>query len=260
MRTVPRDSPSYSPTQGWGLLGGVWVGVSFWYAVAAARHAPDFRDHALATSFENYARDPRRNNTVPGQFSEWLDGETLVNRGMMLSPWFPPRYLWAAIEGAAGLDLSTDAAQLSLHLAGDWKWMGVQNLPYRGQRLTWFVARTPDVHLYTNYRFQESALYTAYEEDISARVHVTGDAAVGLGLCQHDHLLLFVGNTAQRTITTALRVNGELAGSYRCRAYDSLANKWVTWEELVPAATLRRGLAVQVERKGFWVLDLRQEV
>jgi hypothetical protein len=34
----------------------------------------------------------------------------------------------------------------------------------------------------------------------------------------------------------------------------------VTWEELVPAETLRRGLAVQIERKGFWVLDLRQEV
>jgi hypothetical protein len=28
----------------------------------------------------------------------------------------------------------------------------------------------------------------------------------------------------------------------------------------VPAETLRRGLAVQIERKGFWVLDLRQEV
>jgi hypothetical protein len=260
IRTVPRPSPSYSPDQGWGLLGGVWVGVSFWYAVAAARYAPDFMGHALATSFENYSRDPRRNNTVPGQFSEWLDGETLVNRGMMLSPWFPPRYLWAAIEGAAGLDLSADAARLYPHLAGDWKWMGVQNLPYRGRRLTWFVARTPDVHLYTNYHFQESMPYTAYEEDISTRVHVTDDAACGLGLCQHDHLLLFVGNTAQRTLTTALRVEEELAGAYRCRLYDSLVNEWVTWEELVPAETLRRGLAVQIERRGFWVLDLRQEV
>jgi hypothetical protein len=138
--------------------------------------------------------------------------------------------------------------------------MGVQNLPYRGRRLTWFVVRTPDMHLYTNYYFQESVPYTVYEDDISARVHVTGDAVVGLGLCQHDHLLLFVGNTAQRTLTTALRVNGELAGAYRCRAYDSMANKWVTWEELVPAETLRRGLALQLERRGFWVLDLRQEV
>jgi hypothetical protein len=102
--------------------------------------------------------------------------------------------------------------------------------------------------------------YTAYEEDISARIHVTGDAACALGLRQHDHLLLFVGNTAQRTLTTALRVEEELSGAYRCRLYDSLANQWVTWEELVSAETLHRGLAVQLERKGFWVLDLRQEV
>ncbi len=84
IRTAPRDAPTYSPDHGWGLLGGVWVGVTFWYAFAAARYTPDFMNHALGTSFQNYSRSPRRNNTVPGQFSEWLDGETLVNRGMML--------------------------------------------------------------------------------------------------------------------------------------------------------------------------------
>ena len=63
---------------------------------------------ALRESFKHYSNDPRRNNTVPGQFSEWLHGETLMNQGMMLSPWFPPRYLWAAIEGAAGLDLTSE--------------------------------------------------------------------------------------------------------------------------------------------------------
>jgi hypothetical protein len=122
------------------------------------------------------------------------------------------------------------------------------------------VARTPDVHLYTNYHFQESAPYTASEEDISSRVHVTGDAACGLGLRQQDNLVLFVGNTAERTITTALRVEEELSGSYRCHIYDSLASQWVTGENLVPAEALHRGLTVQLERKGFWVLDLRQEV
>ena len=106
IRTVPRDAPEYGPTHGYGLLGGVWVGVTFWYAFAAARFNAAFMAYALGTSFRHYSRDPRRNNTVPGQFSEWLHGETLVNQGMMLSPWFPPRYLWAAIEGAAGLDLS----------------------------------------------------------------------------------------------------------------------------------------------------------
>src|SRR5579884_4301627 len=97
--------------------------------------------YALSTTFENYSSDPRRNNTVPGQFSEWLHGETLVNEGMMLSPWFPPRYLWAAIEGMAGLEISRDAAKVSPRLAPDWKWLGVQNLPYRESRLTWFAVR-----------------------------------------------------------------------------------------------------------------------
>ena len=55
-------------------------------------------------------------------------------------------------------------------------------------------------------------------------------------------------------------ISATTVAAYRCRLYDSLANQWVTWEELVPAETLHRGLAVQLERKGFWVLDRRQEV
>ena len=260
IRTTPRDAPNYSPDHGWGLLGGVWVGVTFWYAFAAARYTPEFMNHALSTSFQNYSRNPRQNNTVPGQFSEWLDGETLVNMGMMLSPWFPPRYLWAAIEGVAGLDLSSGMAQVHPRLAPDWKWMGVQNLPYRGQWLTWFAVRVPEVMIYTNFHFQESAPYLAYEEDISNAVHVSGDAASGLGLRQGDNLILFVGNAEERTITTALRVDVDISGSYRRRVFDSLLNRWVMDDDLLPAEQLRRGITLQLEHKGFCVLDLKQEI
>jgi hypothetical protein len=118
----------------------------------------------------------------------------------------------------------------------------------------------PDVQLYTNYHFQESAPYLAYEEDISRCVHVSGDAACGLGLRQDDNLVLFVGNTEDRTITTALRVEAEIAGSFRLRLFDSLTNGWVDQEDLVPAEKLLQGITLQIERKGFWVLDLKQEV
>jgi hypothetical protein len=138
--------------------------------------------------------------------------------------------------------------------------MGAQNVPYRGNRLTWFAVRVPDVQIYTNYHFQESAPYTAYEEDISEHIHVTGDAACGLALRQDDHLLLFVGNTEERTITTALRVDAELSGSFRLRLFDSLTNGWEEQEDLVPAEKLLQGITIQIERKGFWVLDLKQEV
>jgi hypothetical protein len=260
LRTSPRTSPTYSPDAGWGLLGGVWVAVTFWYAFAAAPYMPAFMDHALATSFQNYSRDPRRSNTVPGQFSEWLDGETLVNNGMMLSPWFPPRYLWAAIEGVAGLSLEADAASVNPNLAPDWKWMGVQNLPYRGQQLTWFVLRTPEVNMYTNYNFHESAAYLSYEEDISSCIHVAGDSVVALGLRQDDDVMLFVGNTENRSVTTAVTVDADLSGAYRATIFDSLVGRWVEDEERWPAEKLQRGVPIQIEHKGFWALELKQDV
>ena len=137
IRTTPRDAVEYDPAGlvngPYGLQGGVWLGCSFWFAFAAARYNPEFMDHALSASFRNFSMDPRRNNTVPGQFSEWLHGETLTNEGMMLSPWDPPRYLWAAIEGAAGLDTVRRLLALHPRLSPDWKWLGVRNLPYRGQ-------------------------------------------------------------------------------------------------------------------------------
>ncbi|HLJ68515.1 MAG TPA: hypothetical protein VKX16_14265 [Chloroflexota bacterium] len=259
IRTTPRDSPMYTPSGGWGLLGGVWVAVSFWYAFAAAKYDQQFMAHALSTSFRNYSTDPRRNNTVPGQFSEWLNGETLVNQGMMLSPWFPPRYLWAAIEGVAGLSHSGDALTLSPRLAPDWKWLAVQNLPYRGRRLTWLTARVPELALYTSFFFPRDSIPTStYEEDITDRVHVTGEAICAIGLRQGPDLLLFAGNTAQRTANTSLRVQGNLEGSYRMRIYNSLLGQWIDGDTPLSGSELNRGVPVVIERRGFCILELTQ--
>lgn len=260
IRTAPRSAPNYSPGRepAYGLMGGVWVGVTFWYAFAASSFSTQFMADALSSSFQHYSHNPRQNGTVPGQFSEWLHGETLVNQGMMLSPWFPPRYLWAAIEGAAGLDLSEDTARLNPHLANDWEWMGVHNLPYRGESLTWLAVRTPELQIYTNHYFHESRSYVAYEEDITTSAHTASDSAAVLGFRQGANLLLFVGNTGQLGLTTALYTEVEVSGSYRMCVYDSLLGHWED-QGLIPAEKLREGIAMQIERQGFWLLDLRQE-
>jgi hypothetical protein len=182
----------------------------------------------------------------------------LVNQGMMLSPWFPPRYLWAAIEGAAGLDLSYDPPRVEPHPAPDWQWMGVQNLPYRGQSLTWLAVRIPEVQVYTNYHFHESSRHAAYEEDITGQVHAVGSTTVVLAFRRAENLLLFVGSTDEHTLVTALRVEIDLEGSYRLRIYDSLVARWVD-RGAVPAEQLRRGIVLQIERKGFWLLEVAQE-
>jgi hypothetical protein len=177
---------------------------------------------------------------------------------MMLSPWFPPRYLWAAIEGAAGLGLSGGSPTLSPRLAPDWKWLGVQNVPFRGTSITWFVARAPDVRLYTNFAFHQSDPYVAYDEDITNAVRTDGHASVALGLRKGTDIVLFAGNTVPRTITTALRITEGAHGTYRMRTFNSMRGAW-TDAGTVTAERLTVGIPIELERKGFVLIELQQE-
>jgi hypothetical protein len=258
LHTVPRTSIMYGPTHGFGLLGGIWVAVTFWFAFAAAPFNPEFMAYALSTSFKHYSTDPRRNNTVPGQFSEWLHGETLVNQGMMLSPWFPPRYLWAAIQGAAGLDLSSRKPDLTPRPAREWKWLGVRNLPLRGKRVSWFVARVDTLAVYANYPFDSVEAAYRFEDDISDSLRVTGEEAVVIGLAREDRVVILVGNTLDRTITTALSLtDGQARGLGKLRVYNSLRSEWTDLQ--CSAEQLRVGYPMQVDRHGFCLLELSRE-
>ncbi len=255
IRTVPHGAPDYGPTHGYGLLGGVWVCATFWYAFAAARFNSEFMAYALGTSFKFYSSEPRRYNTVPGQFSEWLHGETLVNQGMMLSPWFPPRYVWAAIEGVGGLDTSSDPPALDPRLAPGWKWLAMRNVPFRGRSLTWFVVRAPDVRVYANVEFRYSGDLAVYEEDITSSLSVSGHASVALGLRRGNELVLFIGNTVERTVTTALRTDLQLSGTYARREYNTLRHAWKDFDP-VSAADLATGIPLELDRRGFSVMEL----
>jgi hypothetical protein len=257
MRTIPRDDINYGPVHGYGLLGGVWVGVAFWYAFAAARFNSAFMASSLSESFRHYSKDPRRNNTVPGQFSEWLHGETLANQGMMLSPWFPPRYLWAAIEGAAGLDLSGDEPTCNPRLAPDWRWIGVRNLRFRGSYVSWFVVRAPELAMYATFRFGGSEQYEAYDADVTDELlNVVNEDATAIALQRDGSIALFIGNTADRTITTSLQFKRKFSGSFRVRAFSSLRGEWI--ERDASGRHLFRGIPIQIDRFGFAVLELHR--
>jgi hypothetical protein len=257
IHTVPRTAIHYGPTHGFGLLGGIWVGVTFWYAFAAAQFNPEFMASALSESFRHYSSDPRHNNTVPGQFSEWLHGETLVNQGMMLSPWYPPRYVWAAIEGMAGLDLRSNTPKLDPRPAREWKWLGVRNLSLQGNRIAWFAVRTPDLIVYVNHAFESVDPERQFEDDISGCVHVSGEEVVVIALRRKDAIAVFVGNTKDRTVSTALRM--EVAGLdnfKNVQIYNSLRGEWV--QRPIPPE-LGTGLPIQIDRHGFCVLEFSME-
>jgi hypothetical protein len=258
MRTIPHDAINYTPDQASGCLGGVWNGVTFWYAKAAAEYIPDFSEEALCNGFENYARNPQRNNTVPGQFSEWLHGETLVNQGMLLSPWFPPRYIWAVIEGVLGLDISGDKPRLSPNLPSKWQWCGLRDFYYRGRKVTWFVARMPEERIWTNEPFDCDRNIDVLADDMSESLQSSGDEVVPIAVGGEGRLTGLLGNTSDRTVTSAFRLRDVEDGTYRLRRFDSLASAWS--EEQRTADELRHGLTTAIAPHGFHLLEMRHVV
>lgn len=146
-----------------------------------------------------------------------------------------------------------------MHLAPQWKWLGVRNLPCRGQRLAWLAVRAPDVRLYTNFQMPKAGSYQASSEDVTGEVVALGSAICVLALRHGTDLLVFAGSTAEEKLTTSVRVLCSLSGSYRLRRYDSLLGHW-QGGGLVPAEHLRQGHVLEIEREGFSLLELAQEV
>jgi len=258
IRTQPRDALSYGPVHAFGLLGGVWVAVSYWFAFAAARHQPSAMANALATSFHHFSTDPRRNNTVPGQFSEWLHGEILSNQGMMLSPWDAPRYLWAAIEGAGGLSVMRDVG-INPALADDWRWLTAINVPYRGGSLAWIACRMPDgLHLHTTSDLPSRLKKTQYAREATDNVRVQDPAATAVALASDDRWLIFVGNTHSRTSVTAAALDGLSNGKYPVRLFSTVWNEWQNKGKLDKEAILA-GIPLIIDAGGFAMIEIRSK-
>lgn len=64
---------------------------------------------------------------------------------MRLSPWEASRFRWAAIESVVGLTPERETVTLEPRLPPNWHWLRVHDLPYRGHRLCFFLARQADV-------------------------------------------------------------------------------------------------------------------
>ncbi|HEY1974967.1 MAG TPA: hypothetical protein VGG89_00300 [Candidatus Baltobacteraceae bacterium] len=256
LHTVARTAIDYGPAHGEGLLGGVWGGPTFWFAAAASAFNAEFMASALTSSFKHYAQDPRRYNTVPGQFSEWLHGETLNNRGMMLSPWFPPKYLWAAMEGAAGLEVTSRPPKLHGRLPPGWAWLGVRKVMVRGRDVAWFTVRLEKLTTYANSAKLEINADRQYDSDVSDDVLVGGDHAMSIALRRDGDMAILIGNTLDRTITTSLAVpSRHLPQRCTLRLYDSLVGEWREFSDFEPSR-LHDGFPVQVSRHGFCLLEV----
>jgi hypothetical protein len=259
LRTASRNDPLYDPSANSGLIGGVWPGLTWWYAFAAARHHPEYMVKALRSSFEHYASNPKMNNTVPGQFSEWFDGESLINRGMRLSPWEPPRFLWAAIEGVCGLMVTTAEPRINPLVPRGWRWVGVRRLRYHGADISYFATRQAGTfYVCATGSVDTTSGYEHFDEDISDDIAAFSEAAAVIAFKGGDKFVVLVGNVSEQTATIPLNLSKILdpAATYASKIYVSERE---TWEDFEPraGATLAT-LAIIVELYGYRLIELRK--
>ncbi len=258
LRTASELDPRYDPSAFAGLIGGVWPGLTWWYAFAAARYHPEFMVNALRASFEHYARDPRGNNTVPGQFSEWFDGDSLVNRGMRLSPWEPPRFLWAAIEGVCGLTLSGDRPEINPLIPPNWKWVALRRLPFHGSEISYFAVRTQgSMTLFTTCEVNTKFAHSLYESDVSDKVPLFSRIARVVALQRGREIAVLVGNVSEATTAVPIDLSALLEPGvrYHTRMYNSERDDWET--DSVLAREEICVTSIVIESKGYRILLFR---
>ncbi len=176
-RTVGGDQPGYDPEAGSQLLGGVWPNLTAWIAYAGRRNHPERVAEALTIIYRVSEPDvpATLGHVVPGEFPERLHGDTGVSRGMALSPWMPPTYLWLAISGLMGVEVDLHGLAVEPALPGEWPWAFLLDLPYAGGLVS-VVAWRGQLHV--NRPVRAVASLQVYEESWRPRLVTAGGLTV----------------------------------------------------------------------------------
>ena len=82
-----------------------------------------------------------------------------------------------------------------------------------------------------------------------------GDEVTEIALRRGRDLVIFMGNTANRTVTTPLRFKRSLPGRYHVRYFTSMLGEWMHHSKLT-GRDLERGFAIDIDALGFSVIEL----
>ncbi len=148
--TVHQSEQNYDPDFGYQLVGGIWHNLTVWIAYCIRDRNPEMLVEGMKNMYRLSEIDTPREYgyVVPGQFPERMHGETYRSRGMAMSPWMPPTYLWLGIEGLLGVKPSIDRLEINPSLPASWQWIAVKNLLYKNETISLFVDAGT---LYTTY-------------------------------------------------------------------------------------------------------------
>ena len=202
VRTVGKNQQEYDPEYGVHLLGGIWPNLTAWVAYCSKTHSP----RRLVSGMRNIwkiseVENPKAyQNVMPGLFPERLSGETFKSRGMAMSPWMPPTYLWLAYEGLLGFEPSPDGLRINPHLPEDWKWVGVRDVPIMGTTMSCFYYRRT---LYSSIPVASRSRCVVLDEDVSR--YIESDAPFSVALGDERQTLVFVGTDRAGTFRLSIK-------------------------------------------------------
>ncbi|HTK80921.1 MAG TPA: amylo-alpha-1,6-glucosidase [Bacteroidota bacterium] len=190
--TVSKGDPSYDPDFGYQLMGGLWHNLTAWIGYCVRTRNPEL----LVQGMRNIYRLSETecpgdfHNVVPGEFPERLHGETFESRGMAMSPWMPPTYLWLGVEGLLGFSASLSGFDLRPSLPSDWNWIAVRNMLYNGRPISAFV--------YDRTLYSTEAVRSDLPTVIGVPVDSDCDAGeiFSIGMTVENELLLFAATDA----------------------------------------------------------------
>jgi hypothetical protein len=141
VRTVPPGDPLFDPDRGYQLVGGVWPNLTAWVGYSLRATWPARVAEAMGSIYRIVEEEipAEHGYVVPGEFPERLHGTTFESKGMTLSPWMPPTYMWLGVEGLLGVRLTASAIEVNPAVPESWRWLVVRNLPVPGGLLCGFL-------------------------------------------------------------------------------------------------------------------------
>jgi len=141
VKTTSKSEHNYDPEFGYQLIGRVWPNLTSWIAYSIRNSHPEELVEAMIDIYgiSEAERPIDWGYVVPGEFPERLHEETLKSRGMPMSLWMPPTYLWLAVEGLLGVQPSLDGLKMNPALPENRNWIAVKNVPYRQGRVSALV-------------------------------------------------------------------------------------------------------------------------
>lgn len=212
-RTVAKGEHNYDPEFGIRLIGGIWPNLTVWVTYANRKLYPERLVEGMRAAYRICEVDnPKKyKNLVPGEFPECMHGENYESRGMALSPWMPPTYLWLAVEGLLGIEPNMDGVTVSPNLPEDWTWSAARGVPYCGRHFSLFLH---DGVLYTTQKANSPLPQERYDEDVTGDIECNTFA---LALRRGSETVVFVAADEARQVELALPAH--IAGSKQTQRF-----------------------------------------